>query len=609
MKTQFDHILQSSFYLWLEFKLGVIGEAYKTTDINFIGGPEGPNMSNDFLYSANVPEGMVAYHSPYRQFFALEDIIPDTEFGSPPTPQRWRKRVKINGNPVFEYPDSMTSKDQVLIDYNNGRVLLDKATFGTTSNVQGSFNVKTFNTYFTTEDEESILINSDFLLQNASLQTYLESKNKLGDKAYTVPAAFTTTSRSLNKPFAFGGLDETVSTITIVLVTNTNYELDFALSLLRDTTHENFPIVPFERFPYGEYFSVKPTSRPYKYREFCSTCLEKAYIKSISSSKLSDRTSKKIQKDLKVGFVDFEILSVRQPRITIEPEPQEVGDVFETCVVPTPTSSETIIPQTPTETPPDHLCIELNLGTEATKKFVSGTYYSLENGQPVKDTFEQYIPKYPNGNPQYKITAYHSEIWSNTLGGIDVPAQSQRAGISFINYTRQPINDAGQNTTPAARKWGFVVKVPSNSNYTVLESISGENGDLWDAVFVTPTYFDFTFGPCGTPTSTTSLTSSYTPTLTTIYGDEFGLCSTPTVTYSPSQSITFSETAEPGDEFDICPTTTESIDFSVCTTWTDKEKQQFFGVKGTFHDRPWWGLESLKNINASSGQKSQKLDP
>ena len=52
-----------------------------------------------------------------------------------------------------------------------------------------------------------------------------------------------------------------------------------------------------------------------------------------------------------------------------------------------------------------------------------------------------------------------------------------------------------------------------------------------------------------------------------------------------------------------------SIDQAVELVEKYKEKQQFFGVKGTFHDRPWWGLESLKNINASSGQKSQKLDP
>lgn len=354
MITQFDHILQSSFYLWFEHILNLQGEAYKSMEIDFQGGPEGPRPpSNDSTFSPNIPEGMVAYYSPFRQFVASEDLELDTIIGTPPlvspSPRR-QKRILINGEYELELPDAINNEDQIIVDYKEARILLDKEKYGQNAQVSGHFNVKTFNTYLTTEDEESILLNSDFLIQNASLKTYLESKNRLGEKSYTVPAAFIANTMSVNNPFAFGGLEETESTITVVLVTNTNYELDFALSLFRDQTRENFPIIPYEEFPYGEYFGVKPSKRPYKYLDYCSLFGHNhSWIKSVKASKMPDRSSRKIQKDIKVGFLDFTISSVRSQikKSYIPPEP---GDEFEECIQPTPSLTESPTP-TPSSTP------------------------------------------------------------------------------------------------------------------------------------------------------------------------------------------------------------------------------------------------------------------
>ena len=548
MKTQFDHILQSSFYLWLEFRLGVLGEAYRTEEISFSGGVEGPNKTNnDMLYTTNVPEGMAAYHSPYRQFLALEDIELDTEKGSPPFPARFRKRIKINGIDHFEEPDAINGKDQIIIDYNNGRILLDKKTFGTNAQVSGIFNVKTFNSYFTSEDEESILINSDFLLQNASLQTYLESKNRLGDKAYTIPAAFTTTSKTENKPFSFGGLDETISTITVVLITNTNYELDFALSLLRDSAFSNFPIVPYEKFPYGEYFGVKPSSRPYRYTEFCQTCKDKAYIKSAQSSKLSDKGGKKIQKDLKVGFVDFDISSVRSPRAIPIKAPKQPGDLFESCTQPTPSSTPTgSAVFTPTTTPEDDFC--LSSDPEINKDY-TGSYYRVAGEQEqanVKTKLEMSIPTWEDtGGRTFDITSYHGEIWSKRTGGIE---SSANIGLTFINYTKQHYDahgGEGGKIGEETRRWAWVISEKESGAVSILESEETSSG-LKNAFFVKENYFSFDFtGACATPTQTKSATVTDTPT--NIPGDEFGPCEA-----TPTKTATHS--GEKGDEFEHCPT-------------------------------------------------------
>ena len=436
---------------------------------------------------------------------------------------------------------------------------MDKNTFGTSAEVKGTFNVKTFNTYFTTEDEESILINSDFLLQNASLQTYLESKNKLGDKAYTVPAAFTTTSRTRNKPFAFGGLDQTISTITAVLVTNTNYELDFGLSILRDSAFSNFPIVPFEKFPYGEYFGVKPTSRPYKYREFCSTCLNKGYIESVSASKLSDRAGRKIQKDLKVGFVDFDIVSVRSPRAVTVPAPGPIGDTFESCIEPTPSSSPTFSPPaTATATADDYFCLSVTPSDPESQQLFGGTYYEAQGADIAlaKSELENRLPTFSNGEPGSKIVSYHNEIWNNFKGGI----VSGHLGISIFNVTVQRLTDSGENDGNEKRIWLFAIRNIAEEKLETLES-SETQGQLWDAFFVEANFFNFDLsGACPTPTSTISHSATESPTeistpsFTVIPGDEFGLCNTPSHTLStqPTPSITASGT--PGDEFDVCPT-------------------------------------------------------
>jgi|TARA_B100001094_G_scaffold309845_1_gene343894 hypothetical protein len=587
MKTQFDHILQSSFYLWFEYQLGVVGEAYRTIDINFVGGPEGPSVpGNDLTFSSNIPEGMAAYHSPYRQFLALEDVLPDTEFGTPPNPARFRKRLKINGADYFEYPDAINGKDQIIIDYNNGRVLLDKNTFGLNAQVKGNFNVKTFNSYLTSEDEESVLINSDFLLQNASLQTYLESKSKLGDKSYTIPAGFITTSKSRNDPFAFGGLDETVSTISVVIVANTNYELDFALSLFRDSAFSNFPVVPYERFPYGEYFGLKPTSRPYKYREFCETCNEKAYIKSVGSSKLSDKSNRKISKDLKVGFIDFDISSIRNPRAALAPPVVvSVGDLFESCVQPTPsktpsasrtespsnsaTASVTYIPPAPWI---DSFCLR---GTgnvwssppqKALKNHLEGTYeieQTNANLEKVITIMKQAIGE-PGATQKHETWSRHGGIGEN--GGVSILYLESSTNPAVSGWYFILNNSQSQTTTPADLAFQSFqnehAQVPWNVSW-YLE----EDGD-WTEWHLTPGV------ACATPTSTSSNSVSQSPSSSAIFGDLFGYCATPTdtpfiaaptptPTKSPYPTSTWSATLPPGDEFDICkpdtPTSSTSI--------------------------------------------------
>jgi len=95
------------------------GKAYKSLEIDFQGGPEGPSLpSNDNTFSPNIPEGMVAYYSPFRQFVASEDLELDTIIGNPPlvspSPRR-QKRILINGIAEIEFADAKNNKEQNII--------------------------------------------------------------------------------------------------------------------------------------------------------------------------------------------------------------------------------------------------------------------------------------------------------------------------------------------------------------------------------------------------------------------------------------------------------------------------------------------------------------
>jgi hypothetical protein len=288
MKVGYDHELLSSFYLWFNDRITYFGEAYV-----------GP-IEHNFVYvdSHDIPENYLAYYSPYRQFVAASD-----KFEQPVD-----NYVFIDGEQVFD-------KDGIYIDYDQGRVLLSREKFGNKQNLEvvGFFAVKTLNSYITDDTEEDVILNKDFIISPLE-ETYLQSTNGFGENMYTMPAAFLTLSNSYNKPFAFGGMDETCSGIRAVIVADSNYSLDGALSLLRDSAKTTFSMIPFEEFPFAEFSSIK--NHPYKYTELSANRDEYCFIEEVRVSKLTDRSRERIaaSKDYKIGFVDFEISNARWPR-------------------------------------------------------------------------------------------------------------------------------------------------------------------------------------------------------------------------------------------------------------------------------------------------------
>ena len=198
----------------------------------------------------------------------------------------------------------------VYIDNNKARVLLPKS-YGTEIPLSGNFIQKEINIYTTNESEEEIIIRNEFFLQSG--QSYSDSMNQLAKAKYYMPCIFLSYNDSNNKGFALGGLRDTTTKVRGIVFARTTYQLEAILSTFRDSSEKMFKIIDFEDFPYGEYWHIK--SYPYAYADYVENhAIDEAFIKKVSVYKLKDSGQtalQKIRKDLFLGYIDFEISTIR----------------------------------------------------------------------------------------------------------------------------------------------------------------------------------------------------------------------------------------------------------------------------------------------------------
>ena len=295
MKAQFDHILSSSFYLWFDDKLTREADAKIDTggqlfDAVVRGGSE---------QATDLPNNLDAYYCADRQLVCNGASEPSG--------------VYIDG----AFHKQGDAPHNLLIDHNEGRILTKSVSTGgadlISNTISGNFKRKELNVYITNETEEQLLIQNDFVLGDVIGEpTYLQQQADLGEKKYTLPAAFISLNSSANEAWAIGGVEDTRSLIRVVVITDSNYALDATLSLFRDCGRSSFKLIDFENFPFGQFYHVK--SFPYNYLDFISSnCadLSPAFIERVVVSKLFDRSGTQIPQGLRVGFIDFEVSTIR----------------------------------------------------------------------------------------------------------------------------------------------------------------------------------------------------------------------------------------------------------------------------------------------------------
>jgi hypothetical protein len=285
LKAQFDQQLVSSFYLWFENKLlDPSIQAYQT----------GVSNSYQYINAFDISSDFNAYQGQYRQLVADYDVdVPNSG-------------VFVNGSFITG------GSPNVYTDYNNGRIIFP-ASSGKALNVSSVSTVKEVNTYLTNDSPEQILLESDFFVDGNSVPKASQSTKKLDEKSYWLPACFVFPATSDNEEFAFGGEEETQTRIRVMVLAKDNFTIDAVLSAFRDRARSCIPLIEFENFPYGAFFSVK--NHPYRYAVLAAEATETSFVQKVTASRIG-KTAEQEKKDKKfqIGFLDFDISTYRFPR-------------------------------------------------------------------------------------------------------------------------------------------------------------------------------------------------------------------------------------------------------------------------------------------------------
>jgi len=129
-----------------------------------------------------------------------------------------------------------------------------------------------------------------------------------------VPAIFLNSEYMRNEGFAFGGEEKTTNTIKAVVISDSEYQLDGALSIFADTARKTFSKIPFSDHPSTEYGDIKGGA--YNYLTLANTYSNGVpySIEDVTVSKFSERAQNKLPGNLKIGFIDFDVSTNRFPR-------------------------------------------------------------------------------------------------------------------------------------------------------------------------------------------------------------------------------------------------------------------------------------------------------
>lgn len=294
MKAQFDQNVLSSFYLWFENRL--LGSSAKAYQIN---------LDNAFTSGSfsDVPDTHIAFQGKYRSLVGEYNVDnPNSGF--------FLGNDFITGN--------YDKNGGIFTDYENGRLIFPQASgaeIGSTALTANS-TVKEVNTYITNDTDAQIILHSDFKDSATELPYQYGKTGEFDETTYFLPACFISVASSDNTEFSFGGEEDTRTRMRVMVLSFDNYTLDSVLSLFRDTVRRDITHIPYEDFPYGFSFSLKDF--PYSYDNLVASQSNptKSHIQEVSVSKIvSERIRENLNKNISVGYIDFELCTYRFPRL------------------------------------------------------------------------------------------------------------------------------------------------------------------------------------------------------------------------------------------------------------------------------------------------------
>lgn len=277
MIPQYIHTLDLGFLLWADNYLLNKGQAFTVNTSKLYYTPD-----------SRIPSNWVAYSSPFKSWVNDSGVagayIPHSISGSFGT---------IN-----------EGQSGMMIDHENGRVIFTGGNFPTNLEITGTYSFKDFNIYPTNDSLEKIIIDNKYYLNSR----FGDTESGIQPYQLVTPAIFVNITTHDTVPYAFGGLNNCIPTITMSILAETSWQLDGVLSIFGDSSQKYFPLVDMSMDPVNEYGGLKSG---YNYTQIAKNAPLNQYvfIKSAKGSKMSDQL--KAQNTLYVGLVDFELENAR----------------------------------------------------------------------------------------------------------------------------------------------------------------------------------------------------------------------------------------------------------------------------------------------------------
>jgi hypothetical protein len=224
MKPQYSHSLLTSFMLWVDFKV--------TND------ESGFSNYNTLLY----PQTDLSVPSPYKYIYAspYKSWVYDNCVSGAIVPSgAWTSSGQF-----------LTRSSGISIDYPNGRVL---SMYNWGANLSGSYSVKDFTYVLSSEQETNFFLEKVF--NGDTNLSYTITGNQPG--VIYAPAIIFTNAQSENKPFIFGGIDESYYSLRAYILSNSNYLQEGINSYFNDVARRYIPVASFGDMPLNSLGDLK----------------------------------------------------------------------------------------------------------------------------------------------------------------------------------------------------------------------------------------------------------------------------------------------------------------------------------------------------------------
>lgn len=291
MILTFDHLLNSSLLFWTRNLIEGKGQAY-------ISG------SGWFYDTQEVYGGRFSYSSPYKPFVA------DSSIGGASI----ITGIYLDNIFITTGVSGLTG-----IDYNRGAVyFISGITYANNpahTRLSGNFSVSEFSYKLTNEPEENLLFETKYSLKPKTNQTV----TGLGPSDMTFPIIFFKSNGSRNNVFALGGIEETINSFRLVILAESQYQLDGATSLLRDKTRAILPLLTgISEIPFNAYGGYSGPIYNYnttftgKFSTSNSATISDIRVTRIVGQGLTEL--RKINPTVFAGLVDVDVSSIRRPK-------------------------------------------------------------------------------------------------------------------------------------------------------------------------------------------------------------------------------------------------------------------------------------------------------